>query len=90
MAKRALTPPLPPAGGDNLSPHELRLGIPPGDTQDALKADHYKELINKIAWSLGSSYDQSYSNINQPARKYAQRIVGAIVRDHGFPRKLGK
>jgi len=80
------TPDLPPFS-NTLSEHPL--GIPPKDTQDALKADHYKELINKVAWVLGSAYDASYSNINQPARKYAQRIVGAIIRDHGFPRKLG-
>jgi len=66
------------------------LGIPQGETQDALKADHYKELINKIAWALGSAYDCSYTNIQQPARKYAQVIVGAIIRDHGFPRKAAK
>jgi len=81
------TPSLPPMP-DSLV--DRPLGIPPVQTQDALKADHYKELINKVAWALGSAYDASYSNINQPARRYAQSVVGAIIRDHGFPRKLGK
>jgi len=72
----------------SLSDHPL--GIPSADTQDALKQDHYKELVNKVAWVLGTTYGRPYSNINLPARKYAQRIVGAIVRDHGFPRILAK
>ncbi len=90
MLKRAQPPTwetLPPL------PHSLSdqpLGIPPAEAQDALKADHYKELINKIAWTLGSAYGVSYSSINMQARKYAQGIVGAIIRDNGFPRKLGK
>jgi len=77
-------PPLP-----NTLHADRPLGIPPAATQDALKADHYKELVNKVAWCLGSAYGVSYSNISQPARQYAQKIVGAIVRDHGFPRSLG-
>ncbi len=81
------TPQLPPLPN---SLQHLPLGIPPGDTQDALKADHYKELVNKIAWTLGTAYGQGYSSIHQPARKYAQGIVGAIIRDHGFPRSLAK
>jgi len=74
-------------------PNTLRqaaLGVPPADTQDALKADHYKELINKIAWALGSAYDRDYSRINLPTRKYAHELVASIIRDHGFPRKLSK
>jgi len=81
------TPSLPPRSN---TLQDLPLGIPPADTQDALKADHYKELINKVAWALGTAYGCGYSSINQPSRKYAQRIVGAIIRDHGFPRSLAK
>jgi len=66
------------------------LGIPPADTQDALKADHYKELINKVAWCLGTAYGRPYSSINQPARQYALMVAGAIIRDNGFPSSLAK
>jgi len=81
------TPKLPPLGNTLI---DDPLGIPPAETQDALKADAYKELINKISWALGSTYRVNYSNTRMPARGYAQVIVGAIVRDHGFPRSLGK
>lgn len=80
-------PQLPPFG------HTLiddPFGIPPREAQDALKADAYKELINKIAWVLGSTYRVNYSNTRMPARKYAQILVGAIIRDHGFPKDLAK
>jgi len=69
---------------------DFPLGIPPVDTQDALKADHYKELINKIAWCLGTAYGRPYSSIQQPTRKYAHVIVAAIIRDNGFPSSLAK
>jgi len=87
MTERAPPPTLPPMVNTLM---DLPLGIPQADTQDALKADHFKALINKVAWVLGTSYGVGYSNINLPARKYAQRIVGRIIRDHGFPRELSK
>jgi len=66
------------------------LGIPPSEAQLALQTDVCKELVNKIAWVLGSVYRQNYSSMKSPARQYAWRIVKQVVRDHGYPAKIKK
>lgn len=66
------------------------LGLPSHETQVALRADVYKELINKLAWALGSTYKVNYSNGRLPARLYVNRLVSRIVADHGFPRSTSK
>ena len=66
------------------------LGIPPNKTQLALQQDVCKELANKIAWALGSVYGRSYANMRTPARAYAWELVKQILRDHGYPEKIGK
>jgi len=77
----------------NLAPDETaeeHLGLPPEDTQIALQQDVVKELVNKVAWTLGSVYRTSYSNMRTPTRKYAWRIVKKILEDHGYPNKISK
>jgi len=66
------------------------LGIPPHETQAPLQQDVCKELVNKIAWTLGSVYRRSYSNMRAPARAYAWRIVKQVLEDHGYPDKIAK
>ena len=66
------------------------LGIPPSVSQVALQQDVVKELVNKIAWTLGSVYRRNYSNIRTPARAYAWRIVKQVIKDHGYPDKIAK
>ncbi len=66
------------------------LGIPPSQAQLALQTDVCKELVNKIAWVLGSVYRQNYSNMRSPARQYAWRIVKKVLEDHGYPAKISK
>jgi len=78
-------PPLDPSPlGDN------PLGLAPTETQIALQQDVVKELVNKIAWTLGSVYRQPYSNMRTPARSYAWRLVKGIIRDNGYPAKIAK
>ncbi len=69
---------------------ELPLGIPPLDTHLALQTDCAKELVNKIAWVLGSTYRVPYANIRTEARQYALRIVKQVTKDHGYPSKIAK
>jgi len=57
---------------------EGAFGLPPADTHPALQQDVFKELVNKLAW------------VKSPARQYALRIVKAVVRDNGYPLKIGK
>jgi len=66
------------------------LGISPHEAQIALQQDVVKELVNKIAWSLGSVYRRSYSSMRMPARAYAWELVKQIIADHGYPDKIAK
>ncbi len=75
-------------GGSSYSDDPL--GIPPCDTHLALQTDMAKELVNKIAWVLGSAYRVPYSNMRTPARQYAWRIVKKVLEDHGYPAKIAK
>jgi len=81
-----------PSPGDrddaNLGPDPL--GIPPQETLLGLQTDVAKELVNKIAWTLGSVYRKNYSNMHTPARQYAWRIVKQVIKDHGYPAKISK
>jgi len=69
---------------------EDALGISPVEAQAALQQDAVKELVNKIAWTLGSVYRRNYSNMRTPARAYAWRIVKQVIKDHGYPDKIAK
>jgi len=69
---------------------ENPLGIPPSESQIALHQDVVKELVNKIAWVLGSVYRSNYSNMRTPARLYAWRIVKKVIEDNGYPAKIRK
>jgi len=84
---RNSNPELPPVGPSLV---DAPLGIPPHEAQLALQQDVVKELVNKIAWTLGSVYRQSYSNMRTPARSYAWRIVKQVIVDHGYPGKISK
>ena len=64
-------------------------GVPSSTTHSALQQDVFKELINKLAWALGSTYRITYSNTRSPARTYAVRMAGKILRDNGYPSKIG-
>jgi len=66
------------------------LGVPPSEAIIGLQQDVVKELVNKIAWTLGSVYRRSYSNMRTPARAYAWRIVKRCIEDNGYPDKIAK
>lgn len=69
---------------------EAPLGTPPLDTHLSLQTDCAKELVNKIAWVLGSTYRVPYANMRSDARQYAWRMVKRILEDHGYPNKIAK
>jgi len=66
------------------------LGIPPHEAQLALHTDVCKEMVNKIAWVLGTTYRRSYSNRRTIARQLAWQIVKQVIEDHGYPDKIRK
>ena len=66
------------------------LGIPAARTHPGLQTDAYKEIINKIAWAIGSSYRVPYRNARTGARYVAIGLARDLVGDHGYPRHLEK
>jgi len=79
----------PPTGGVLPRPRSSdRFGVPGSETHLGLQTDSFQEIVNKLAWVLGSTYRVQYSNRRSPARLYAQRIATAIVKAHGYPSKI--
>jgi len=66
------------------------LGVPGKDTIVGFQTEVFKELINKFAWALGSTYRQPYSNQKTPARLLAIRIAKRIVDQEGYPEYMAK
>lgn len=65
-----------------------RLGIPASAAQAALQSDAYKELVNKLAWCLGSSYRVPYTNVRTLARRWAIELARKTFLEHGFPSSI--
>jgi len=66
------------------------MGIPVVDSHPALTTDVYKELINKIAWAIGSVYRVPYRNKKEPARDHAQEFANDLIAAVGYPRHIGR
>jgi len=64
------------------------LGVPASMTHVALQTDAFKELINKLACALGSTYRTNYSNTRPPTRQLAIKMAGYIVQGQGYPAKI--
>ena len=65
------------------------LGIPAQDTHPRLQSDAYKELVNKLAWVIGSTYQTPYAGNKTVCRTYARYLAADIIRDQGYPSKIG-
>lgn len=66
------------------------IGLPPVETQIQLQTDAYKELANKLAWVLGSTFRVPYANIRCPARAVANRFAAAVIKECGYPKSIAK
>jgi len=66
------------------------LGVHALDTHAHLQAEAYKELVNKLAWAVGSTYGRPYNNTRTPARLAAIAAAKVVVAEHGYPRKISK
>lgn len=60
-------------------------GGAPSTVSPGVQQDVFKELINKLAWSIGSTYAVNYSARNATVVEYAKMCAHAIIRDHGYP-----
>jgi len=66
------------------------LGIPPQDTVSKLQTDAFQELVNKLAWVIGSTYRVPYSSNKTRARSQAIKFATALLRSDGYPEKIAK
>jgi len=67
----------------------LPLGLTADQCQPALQSDAFKELVNKLAWALGSTYGAPYNNTRTQARVSAVEIATALILRHGYPKNIG-
>jgi len=65
------------------------LGIPATSTLPTLQSDAFKELVNKLAWVIGSTFQAPYSGNRTVCRTYARYLAADIIRDQGYPKKIG-
>jgi len=64
------------------------LGVPAADTHAALQQDAFKELVNKLAWAIGSTYRTPFSNTRTATRQLACRIASRMIVQQGYPAKI--
>jgi len=69
---------------------EGSFGITASETQLALQQEAYKEVVNKLAWALGSAYGRPYSNKTMIARKLALEVAVWVVQEVGWPASIRK
>jgi hypothetical protein len=65
-------------------------GIPAHLTKPEEQTDAFKELVNKLAWALGSTYRVPYGNSWTGARRNALELAKSVITDHGYPRMIQK
>jgi len=66
------------------------IGVPIEDTHPALQTDVYKELINKFAWVIGSTYRAPYRNKLTQTRKLAAELAKIVIDSAGYPRHIAR
>ena len=67
----------------------VSLGIPAFEAQPLLQSAAFKELVNKLAWCLGSSYRVPYTNVRTLARQWALELASRTITEHGYPSMIG-
>lgn len=69
---------------------EQPIGIPALETHSLSQSHAWSELVNKLAWAIGSTYRVSYRNPRGGARLSALSLAGDVLKDHGYPGYLKK
>lgn len=64
------------------------MGVPAEITHPALQTDAFKEIVNKLAWALGTTYRVPYSTPKSVCRQWALSLAKATVTHHGYPSKI--
>lgn len=69
---------------------EMPLGVSVSEVSPSVVLDVFRELTNKIAWAVGTTYQRPYNNRRCPAREMAWTVAKHIVEQHGYPANLAK
>jgi len=69
---------------------EEPIGIPAEYSDIRLQASAYAELVNKLAWALGSAYRVGYNRPKDDPRRTALAMARTFVADHGWPKYIQK
>lgn len=64
------------------------IGVPSDTVDPDSRHDALKELVNKLAWAIGSTYHRSYANRRCEPRMLAITLAADILTDQGFPAHL--
>ncbi len=76
--------------GARPGPNRVRLGIPASETALGQQSDFFKELVNKMAWVLGTSYRCSYQRLDTESRLTALALANRVLSAHGYGAHLAK
>lgn len=66
----------------------IPLGRPAASLTPEARHEALKELVNKIAWALGSTYRCPYTNRKTPTRLLAITLAASVLDRQGFPEHL--
>lgn len=73
-----------------IPPSAAPLGVPASRAFAPSQTQAFKELVNKFAWALGSTYRMPYQLRNSPVRSVALELASSVVSEHGYPEYLTK
>jgi len=62
-----------------------RLGVPPGEIRPEVQSPVYVELINKLAWAIGTTYGVPYSSMRTLTREIATDLAKLLINSQGYP-----
>jgi len=66
------------------------LGVAAYLTNPAQQSDAFKELVNKLAWAVGSTYRVQYGNTRSNTRQIAVTLAKLLITDQGYPGHIQK
>ena len=66
------------------------LGIPAQYTVPGDQSDCFKELVNKLAWAIGSTYRKPYRGRKSLVREEAIKVATSLIGRQGYPESIKK
>lgn len=66
------------------------MGIPSTDIDPRAHGSVWRELLNKMSWTIGSVYGVPYSRTDSEPRQQALVLARLLLADQGYPRDMKK